>query len=125
MTNSKLRDVEIKKCWTYNGKHCVVTYCGWFCGYAETILKDDDLAENEISVHGGITYAGDLKKIDRKLTNKYYGFDCGHAYDHMEIMNGKCPNCIFGMNCHKWTIKEVKQEVERMVDQIVILENNQ
>jgi len=70
---------------------------GYWCGYVQ-VPKDSRLfrknyycsskselgiskleqAINDISVHGGITFAGERKENDDTW---YFGFDCGHAGD--------------------------------------------
>ena len=56
----------------------------WYCGYVQ-IPKDNpfygmdyELLEPFISVHGGLTFSGEIEEIDGYLI----GFDCAHADDN-------------------------------------------
>ena len=65
---------------------------GHRCGYvgipAENNLYgkhyDDIVDEQDIEVHGGLTYAENGRYFD-DLDRWYIGFDCGHAYDAPDL----------------------------------------
>lgn len=74
------------------------------CGYVELpehLGKPhyDDSPINELDVHGGVTYAGNLPEMD----NKYVvGYDCAHYGDYR-----KCPEERKGTAMEKlWTFDE-------------------
>lgn len=79
----------------------------WYCGYV-VIPKDspfygmdyEDL-KDDIRVHGGLTFSGELDGIDGYLL----GFDCNHANDSNLIQN------------ETYTVKEC----ERLIDQLIHL----
>lgn len=65
-----------------------------------------------ISVHGGITFSGYLEGQKDKW---FFGFDCSHAGDWTKINpEGTFRNFFY-----------VKSEIERMVDQLIALEEKQ
>lgn len=80
----------------------------WYCGYA-VIPEDhpfygayyDDL-EDDIVVHGGLTFSGDIEDVDGFLL----GFDCAHYGDSPEVQD------------EEYTLKECK----KMVDQLIKIE---
>lgn len=81
----------------------------WYCGYV-VIPKghkyynvDYNKIENEIDVHGGLTFSGKLKGIDGYLL----GFDCNHYSDNPVDQDAS------------YTLSECK----RMVDQLIEVED--
>lgn len=81
----------------------------WYCGYVE-LPKDSpfygmdyELLEPFISVHGGLTFSGEIEEIDGYLI----GFDCAHADDNPINQN------------ENYTLKEC----ESLVDQLISLSN--
>lgn len=129
---------KIYKDWKYKGKRCLVIGISFkepfqlhhFVGYTETTIPYGyvELEENcNVSVHGGVTFYGNLKiaGIDPKII--WYGFDCSHVGDH--IFDGGCVSCDIltsstGLKCHKWTVEEVAVETEKLAKQIIYWEKN-
>lgn len=134
--------------WTYRSKRCKVVKndVGHWCGYTQTALRgfhDGDLYDHGghegvriLSVHGGMTYGPD--------DNGWVGFDCGHARDlcldeddepwgkmyeldddhqHIELKRrGSIEACEEADDCFVWRLKDVKEETERLADQLIALE---
>jgi hypothetical protein len=61
----------------------------------------------DISVHGGLTFAGPGLEPMQKDT-WYLGFDCAHCNDWSS----------FDPQGHRWTVWEVRQECERLIAQL-------
>jgi len=140
-------EVGEEKAWTYRTKRCKIfkNEVGHWCGYTQTSLRgftDSDLYDHGghegvqiLSVHGGITYGPD--------ENGWVGFDCGHARDvnlnengqlwgtmHVELgheplvlkQRGSIEACEAAGDCFVWRLADVKQEAERLADQLIALE---
>ena len=79
----------------------------WYCGYAalpkENLCYGIDYTQLEpfISVHGGLTFSGELKEVDGYLI----GFDCNHGGDDPLVQD------------EEYTLKEC----ESLVDQLIYL----
>lgn len=102
-----------EKKWVYRGWQCEVVWRsmrylhgtqGYYCGYAKALDPNaphlDGEQQDELRVHGGITY--DYPK------EKGYGFDCAH-YDDLHP------------DSDTQDLAWVKEEVENMVDDILLL----
>lgn len=62
-------------------------------GYVQIVDGCNDMKEDDVNVHGGITYSGELPLGDRAMydhiyvnigimePNTFVGFDCNHIYD--------------------------------------------
>ena len=80
----------------------------WYCGYA--VIPEDhpfygvdhDDVEDDIWVHGGLTFSGEIEDIDGYLL----GFDCNHYGDSPVVQN------------ETYTLSECK----RLVDQLIEIE---
>lgn len=78
----------------------------WYCGYA-VIPEDhpfygayyDDL-EDDIDVHGGLTFSGELDGIDGYLL----GFDCNHYRDNPAVQD------------EEYTLSECKRLVDQLIE---------
>lgn len=134
--------------WTHNTKRCKVVKndIGHWCGYARTSLSgftdahlyDSGGGAKVIEVHGGITFGPD--------DDGWVGFDCGHARDlclneddepwgktyekmgqePMELKrHGSIEACEEADDCFVWRLKDVKEETERLADQLVALERSE
>lgn len=102
--------------------------------------RDYDLIDDQVEVHGGLTFAGELSpdtyaarggSLDGIPDGWYVGFDCAHAwdapepevyrralgpaYDRLESSLGRAP---WGTG-HVWTTVEVAAEVERLAAQVL------
>lgn len=83
----KYRDYEmiVRKIWFENSDMFFsASNREWYCGYV-VIPKDHkyydmdyEEIEEEIDVHGGLTFSGELDGIDGYLL----GFDCNHSFDN-------------------------------------------
>lgn len=102
-----------EKIWTYKGYDCKVHFYEnrWRCGYAKLpkthpcflVSSYDDFP---IQVHGGLTYGGYSEKQDEN----WIGFDTQHSGDRRADELDR--------EGHFWTLEEVIQETESMVDQL-------
>lgn len=78
----------------------------WFCGYA--VIPEDHLfygvdyddVEDEIDVHGGLTFSGELDEVDGYLL----GFDCNHYGDTPEVQD------------EEYTLNECKSLVDQLIE---------
>lgn len=78
----------------------------WHCGYA--VLPEDhpyygadyDDVEDDIDVHGGLTFSCELEDIDGYLLN----FDCNHYGDNPEVQN------------EEYTLSECKKLVDQLIN---------
>lgn len=120
-----LSPIEIIMRWKYRGYDCEIkrnNYFGTYMGYVN--LKSDNIffeknckeIENMgIEVHGGLTYA-DYNNGDWRI-----GFDTAHGLDYIPIFKDTALDklkCQLGI--YVWTLEGVKQEVEKIVDQLEI-----
>lgn len=82
---------KVEKEFESNGYKCYVVFIkyGHRCGYVE-IPKEHKLfnkdydevnTENNIGVHGGITYSGEVYIKDDSSGTWCFGFDCAHCED--------------------------------------------
>lgn len=123
-------DLKIVKAWEYRKRKCLVLWLGHYCGYAETKLDNVSYSQefgdystspsSNISVHGGLTFSGmhdNLPKNPFKKDIWYFGFDCAHAGDYMDL-----GGTVLDREGHHWTEEEVIKETERMVDEIIVYE---
>lgn len=96
--------------WNYLSINCEIkrTKMGCLCGYI--YVKNNNQFpksfENIFDVHGGITYDSYTEEDDMWKI----GFDCYHYQDD-------CPALSYKFYSHYWTFQEVKDEVEKMVEQ--------
>lgn len=107
--------------WEYNGRECKILWIqlgpdhGHWTGYATTTLDGSYIDyEDEIRVHGGITYGID--------DEGFIGFDCGHAWDvclYEERLYGVYSD---RENVTEWTKGRVKDEVESLAHQLEQIE---
>ena len=96
-------EILVRKIWIENSENNE-----WYCGYV-VIPKGHKYyymgygeIEEEIDVHGGLTFSGELDGVDGYLL----GFDCGHAFDNPVDQDAS------------YTLSECK----RMVDQLIEVE---
>ncbi len=96
------RDRRIEKIWYTSGYLAVVTSnkLGFRCGYVG-IPKSHPLyqrryqdgPEDQLDVHGGITFSGRLLFSARKLW--WFGYDCGHYQDALDASIYEGPPAVF------------------------------
>ena len=79
---------------------------------SENGLSKLEQAIDDISVHGGLTYAGNR---DEKSDTWYFGFDCGHSGDVEPFMAEKYPHLADGTYKNK---DFVMVEVENLAKQL-------
>ena len=78
----------------------------WYCGYVEVPQESRfyqmnyDEANNELTVHGGITFSSRLAETDKFA----FGFDCYHIGDTPEVQN------------IEFTLKECYKLVDQMIE---------
>lgn len=110
---------------TYKNYNWIITSCGWHpCAYVE-IPKGDRLYEldytdtdmDSIDCHGGVTFT-DYR--DFGFGKKYYlGWDYAHLGDYSAMPFGDRPLYMPNEpNAKKWTIKEIKTEIQSVIKQI-------
>ncbi|WP_461240861.1 hypothetical protein [Paucilactobacillus sp. N302-9] len=120
-------DAVLEEHFRYRGYECEIDqikFGGHLCGHV--IIPPNhryfgvDYEDIPVTVHGGLTY-GELMQLDPFEPESYViGFDCAHAGDvipKMSELTGIHPS----INEHLWTVGEVKQELEQLVDQLIIL----
>jgi hypothetical protein len=121
----------------YKGYKYVVTFgmYGFRCGYAgvgrSSPLYGSDYtsAEEFFQVHGGLTYAKGNSEYPIKSDLWWFGFDCGHAEDGIDVdkileyglmSEAECRNSI--KSYEGWEVRSVEyveQECKNMIDQII------
>jgi hypothetical protein len=81
-----------EKTWVdrYTGYRCVAirhTELGHWCGYVVVPWDRTRMVElpgEGLRVHGGVTYEADRgpgEPVSNEPTHRWFGFDCGHAWD--------------------------------------------
>lgn len=92
---------------------------------SENGLSKLEQAINDISVHGGLTYAGKLKER-AKNDLWYFGFDCAHSEDLEPFMIEKYPKLSEGYYKDKeFVLIEVESLAKQLKELITIYENHQ
>lgn len=89
----------------YKGLECQVLrmpHFGHLCGYVTTKKPLTDVQAMSLEVHGGVTYQEGNK----------VGFDCAHYMDMLPFSDNLYNDAYYR------TMRYVKREVKRMVDQI-------
>ena len=81
--------------------------------------NNSSIDENEIDVHGGITYSEDHLWINdnEKLDGKFIGWDYAHFGDYIDCGDAALNNMF--PNNKKWTTEEIVEECKNVIDQIV------
>ncbi len=129
-----IEGMEVEVNTTYRGHDYAVTVhpkFGYRCGYIEAPEmngKEIDEADDEITVHGGVTWLHDrfpFKPADSAVV----GFDCGHWGDRRDfnlITDEEMKACQMGdlrkqtfTEGHLWTADEVEQECKNVIDQLI------
>lgn len=87
----------------------------YFHTESENSLSKLERAISDISVHGGLTYAGKLSKEKIKDGLWYFGFDCGHSGDLEPFIVKEYPELASGSYKDK---KFVMVEVENLARQL-------
>ena len=73
--------------------------------------------EDEIEVHGGLTYSrNELYGVDNTGIKWFIGWDYGHAFDYQLL--GRADGKLLEYQGHKWTVDELRQEVYNVCKQI-------
>ena len=86
-------------------RFCLFDY---FCGYIEVprnhkyYFKSYYEIEDEINVHGGLTFSGYIEDYKGIKSAYYIGFDCGHYGDRPDLQD------------EEYTLKECKKVVEQL-----------
>lgn len=110
----------------YSGFPCILQRgpMGVWCGYVGVpedhpdFKKHYNSIEEEIDVHGGLTYASECNghichKTDKDEERWWLGFDCGHAYDLTPLI----PVDLRLGRAYK-TITYAKEETKKLADQL-------
>ena len=76
-----------------------------------------EITDDDINVHGGITYRGDSLTIsdDIEIEGNFIGWDYAHFDDYGGYMKMLPPDLRFGK---KWTTEEIFEEVKEACCQI-------
>lgn len=103
-----MKNVIEKKWITKSGLRAEVLFnlfSGFRCGYVyipenHPLYGVDFWDMDDINVHGGVTYSDNSKEDN---TWKI-GFDCGHAYDGIDIesLEKHLPECTYEDKCEKY-----------------------
>lgn len=114
--------------WTHSGLRCRVVKLGMghYCGYVRSMFDDrwtyDDFQgwpHSLIDIHGGLTYGVD--------EDGWLGFDCAHAYDYCVDEDGEpwgtMPRVSTREKDTVWTIDDVREETEKLAEQINVLQD--
>ena len=104
-----------------NGYHYAILNLGTHpTAYVET-KKECPTIENDITVHGGITFSGKAYWNDED-TKCYIGGDYAHCGDYLgsdelvrHLINLK-------IESKKWTTEEIFEDVKSVIDQLIALE---
>lgn len=118
--------------WEYKGFPCLMVRAdstGSWCGYVAVPATHPAFKKPydalDVSVHGGITYAGHgqghichVPKPGESNNVWWLGFDCAHAFDGMPAMNGHATNEDGFFNNGYKDMKYVIHEVEDLADQL-------
>lgn len=110
----KKRCNELLKQGDYKGYHyAIVTYGSHPCAY----IKVKGITDDDIYVHGGITFEGDeVAEWFPELPKGYYiGWDYAHAGDYVFLSGGITMSTIYDK---KWNVDEIFEEVKSAIDQI-------
>lgn len=117
----------LRKFLTEEGYRCFIVEhdeMGHLCGYVEVPEehqyhgKDYDEFDDEIAVHGGLTYAdmgGSWMGV--KNAGWLFGFDCAHAGDWW-----KSATRFDREELHKWMVEEVEDQVRSLARHLRSLE---
>ena len=83
----------------------------WLC----SVENYDDIP---INCHGGITFRDDHLRIadNQEIEGEFIGWDYAHCTDYASYYDG-----VLSRNTHKWTTKEILEEVKDVCSQIVEL----
>lgn len=116
----------IEKIWEYKSILCVVRvigYMGHRCGYANIPYELYPKDVYEVEVHGGVTFEDESipEPYLESIKGNWIGFDCSHAGDCGDPLYAENKDYIrecLDRGDHVWTLDEVVQETERMVDSI-------
>lgn len=106
---------ELLKQGDYKGYHyAIVTYGSHPCAYVKTM----GITDEDIYVHGGITYeGGDVTEWFPELPKGYYiGWDYAHAGDYISLFGGLTRSPFYDEK--KWVLDEIFEEVKNAIDQI-------
>lgn len=78
--------------------------------------KKPNLAEEDIIVHGGITYTKDTLRIGprKEISGWFIGWDYAHCEDYY----GAYPEYIDQSKQHKWKTSEIKYQVALVCSQL-------
>ena len=82
---------KVESDFEFKGCRCVVVFAsmGHRCGYVglpkEHICEGKDYDEIDVSVHGGLTYAGQGNKYPVDDNRSWIGFDCAHYRDAKDL----------------------------------------
>lgn len=76
----------VEKQFQYKGHDCICVFTrnGCRCGYVSTILRCY-YGEIDVNCHGGLTFGDALPTYYAPKEDFYYGFDCGHYRDGLDI----------------------------------------
>lgn len=101
--------IVVKKYWE-NGIYPLFVdtseFTTWYCGYAVIPVDhpfyglDYDEVEDDIDVHGGLTFSGKLDELEGYLL----GFNCNHFGDTPEVEN------------EEYTLNECKRLVDQLIE---------
>ncbi len=111
----------------YKDMICVVAdsdFLGYFCGYIGVphdhplYGKDYQDVDQDVIVHGGLTYSENEMPGINLTSNDYwyFGFDCAHSGDICS-MSDDFDNISCISKIHVWTIQKVMRECKYLADQ--------
>jgi hypothetical protein len=125
----------VEKKWDYQGLQLVVTRADLAdtervmkhrCGYVRIpqghVWHDKNYDDIPVDVHGGLTFSDLEACLHEDGVGYWIGFDCAHLGDsHFPPGDLEALRYNFGSLAegHYWTLPEVREETERLADQVL------
>ena len=132
--------VLVEKCGTYCGHDYIVKFLdgGWRCGYVrlsspgELEHPDYMLNQDDLDVHGGITFDKTFEDNVNFPDGRWIGFDCHHIGDKVSVEDAEKAFFIpheEGLHLlpdtgHYWTLEEVEAECKYLCQQLAERKEN-
>lgn len=125
-----VKPFKVEREWEFSGLKCAVVMNrehGHRCGYVRVPPDHPShgkpYEDMDVSVHGGLTFAGIEPCAHDDGQGFWFGFDCAH-YQDASYEPGYEPNCIRDLVIpgeHWWTEDEVAREAEYLALQLASL----
>ena len=127
-----MSDFKVEKDFMISDYRCVILglSMGHRCGYVGLPkghkYEDEDYNNIDVSVHGGLTYAGDGVRYPVQDERSWVGFDCAHSGDGKdlglvkELADERTYNHIVDME-RRYPIREVVRTTEYVENELIDL----